>query len=345
MAPPVAPPAPQPQGQPQGQNQRKGLTPLEAGAIGAAVGVVGGMIIGSQARGLNDVQRERRTVEGNGATFYSEPGRVIVREGNGLYVRHDETERFREFGRDVRVEQRGDESFQTVDRPDGSRIITVTDRNGELVRRIRRAPDGREFVLIDNGFRPRPQHFSDEVIVVPPPRIDIPRERYEVDASDTEETVIYETLTAPPVQSLPRHYTLDEVRNSNDLRRYMPSVDLNTITFATGSWAIEDSEVSRLKVIADVISRALQANPNEIFLIEGHTDAVGNDVDNLSLSDRRAQSVATILTRSFNVPPENLATQGYGSQFLKVQTTAASRENRRVTVRRITPLIANGDQK
>ncbi len=55
-------------------------------------------------------------------------------------------------------------------------------------------------------------------------------------------------------------------------------------------------------------------------MIEGHTDAVGNDVDNLSLSDRRAESVAVALTEQFQVPAENLVTQGYGEQYLKVPT-------------------------
>ena len=74
-------------------------------------------------------------------------------------------------------------------------------------------------------------------------------------------------------------------------------------------------------------------------MVEGYTDAVGNPVDNLSLSDRRAQSAATILSQNFGVPAENLVTQGYGAQFLKVNTQAANAQNRRVTVRRITPLI------
>ena len=41
----------------------------------------------------------------------------------------------------------------------------------------------------------------------------------------------------------------------------------------------------------------MERNPREVFLVEGHTDAVGSDVDNLSLSDRRAQSGAAVLTR------------------------------------------------
>ena len=75
------------------------------------------------------------------------------------------------------------------------------------------------------------------------------------------------------------------------------------------------------------------------LMVEGYTDAVGSDEDNLSLSDRRAESVAVALTEQFNVPPENLVTQGYGKQFLKIETPAPEEANRRVAVRRITPLI------
>ena len=120
----------------------------------------------------------------------------------------------------------------------------------------------------------------------------------------------------------------------------MRSVDVNAINFETAAWTLTPDQARPLAGIAQAVKRALQRNQNEVFLIEGHTDAVGTDVDNLSLSDRRAQSVAAVLTREFQVPPENLATQGYGAQYLKVQTTEASRENRRVTMRRITPLMA-----
>jgi outer membrane protein OmpA-like peptidoglycan-associated protein len=83
-----------------------------------------------------------------------------------------------------------------------------------------------------------------------------------------------------------------------------------------------------------------EANPNEVFLIEGHTDAVGTEEDNISLSDRRAEAVAVALTEQFQVPPENLTAQGYGEQQLKVPVQGANEQNRRVTVRRITPLLA-----
>jgi outer membrane protein OmpA-like peptidoglycan-associated protein len=84
----------------------------------------------------------------------------------------------------------------------------------------------------------------------------------------------------------------------------------------------------------------IERNPGEVFLIEGHTDAVGSDESNLELSDRRAETVAKLLTDLYDVPPENLVTQGYGERYLKVETDDEERANRRATVRRITPLVA-----
>ena len=48
------------------------------------------------------------------------------------------------------------------------------------------------------------------------------------------------------------------------------------------------------------------------------------------------------LSSVFDVPPENLVTQGYGEQYLKIPTQEAERQNRRVAVRRITPLMSEG---
>ena len=54
------------------------------------------------------------------------------------------------------------------------------------------------------------------------------------------------------------------------------------------------------------------------------------------------ESAAELLTQQFGVPAENLTSQGYGSQYLKEQTDGPSRINRRVTIRRITPLLNGG---
>jgi outer membrane protein OmpA-like peptidoglycan-associated protein len=120
----------------------------------------------------------------------------------------------------------------------------------------------------------------------------------------------------------------------------MRYVELNNIIFASGAWEITPDQYPKLERLAHAILRVLRRSPDEVFLIEGHTDAVGSDVDNMSLSDRRASAVAEILSQTFGVPPENLVTQGYGEQFLKIPTPGPEPLNRRVQVRRIGPLMA-----
>jgi len=237
----------------------------------------------------------------------------------------------------VDVRRIGGETRTVVVGPNGARIVTVTDNNGRLIRRSRLV-DGREVIIIDNRVR-GPRRAAGFFIDLPPPVVRIPSERYIVEADSAPPEYIYGALTAPPVEPIERAYTLDEIRYSADVRARMPRVDLDTITFETGSWEVTPDQYDRLKPVADAIARAVQQNPNEVFLIEGHTDAVGTDEDNLSLSDRRAESVSVVLTDEFKIPPENLTTQGYGEQQLKVPTDGPERANRRVTVRRITPLL------
>ncbi|TMJ60306.1 MAG: OmpA family protein, partial [Alphaproteobacteria bacterium] len=184
--------------------------------------------------------------------------------------------------------------------------------------------------------------FGGFYVDLPPPIIRIPYNRYIVEAEEAPPELIYETMLAPPVDRIERRYSLDEIRYSPSVRQLMPSIDLNSINFETGSWEIPPDQAAKLQAIADGLNRAITRNPREVFLIEGHTDAVGNDVDNLSLSDRRAESAAALLTQQFGVPAENLTSQGYGAQYLKEQTSGPSRINRRVTIRRITPLLNGG---
>jgi OmpA-OmpF porin, OOP family len=293
-------------------------------------------------RRLEDFRSQRQESDQGGRRVFTEPGRVIVVDPSGQsFIRHDEEDRFRFGARDIRTERVGNESRTVVIRPDGTEIITVLGPDGGLLRRLRRDREGREIIIIDNGFRD-PGAAGGFYVDLPMPVIRIPQDRYIVEADVAAPDVIYDTLEAPPVDRIDRRFTLDEIRYSPSVRMLMPSIDLNTINFETGSWDIPPDQATRLQVIADGINRALSRNPREVFLIEGHTDAVGNPVDNLSLSDRRAESAAELLTQQFGVPAENLTSQGYGAQYLKEQTDSPSRINRRVTVRRITPLLNGG---
>jgi outer membrane protein OmpA-like peptidoglycan-associated protein len=349
VAPGQAQPQPGVPGQPapDRQGRRGGIGLGGAAAIGLGAAAIGGIMATQGASRLDDIRSRREERREGDVTIIREPGRTIIRgDDDRVIIRRDETQRFRDLGLDTRSERRGEETVTVYDRPDGTQIVTVTDAEGRLIRRSRRERDGGEFVIIDNVRRDGPQaRFAEEVVELPPPQLRIPRERYIVDAERADERLIYETITAPPVAPVPRRYTLDEVRYSPDLRAHMRSVDIDTINFDSGSWTVTPDQAGRLRVIAQAVRQAVERAPNEVFMVEGHTDAVGSDVDNISLSDRRAQSVAEILTRDFAIPAENLTTQGYGEQYLKIQTQGDSRENRRVTLRRITPLLTGQNQQ
>jgi outer membrane protein OmpA-like peptidoglycan-associated protein len=305
---------------------------------------------------IDDFRGKRQERTEGGRTIITEPGRVIVRDPNGQsFVRHNDVNRFRYGARDVHVDRQGKDTRTVVVRPDGTQIITINDERGNLLRRSRRGRDGREVVIIDDRRHHGPgvgAGFAAGVVAgaiggyfvsLPPPVLHIPQDRYIVEADDASPTLIYDTLIAPPVERIDRPYSLEEIRYSPSVRQRMPSIDLDTINFETGSWDIPPDQAAKLQVIADGMKRAIQHNPQTVFLIEGHTDAVGNDVDNLSLSDRRAESAAELLTQQFGVPPENLTSQGYGEQYLKIPSDGPERRNRRVTVRNITPLLNGGE--
>jgi OOP family OmpA-OmpF porin len=309
----------------------------------------------ANVRRMDDFRSQRREVREGDRTIIREPGRTIIKQGNVTVIRRDESDRFRYGARNIIAERRGNELRTIAVRPDGSRIINVTDDTGRLVRRVRRDQFGREYVMFDNNRSGMGAGTALGIGVaaglaaglgvaylanVPPPVITIPEDQYIVDTRYAPTAMLYDTLAAPPIDTIERPYTLDEIRYTPALRHRMRSVDINTLTFDSGSFELRPDQYGQLEAIANAVRQVTEANPNEVFLIEGHTDAVGTEEDNISLSDRRAEAVAVALTEQFQIPPENLTTQGYGEQQLKVPVQGPNEQNRRVTVRRITPLLA-----
>ena len=68
------------------------------------------------------------------------------------------------------------------------------------------------------------------------------------------------------------------------------------------------------------------------FEIAGHTDGVGNEQYNTSLSDRRAQAVVEYLSSNFAIPHERLLGRGYGETYLADPDRPDDPENRRVEI-------------
>ena len=272
--------------------------------------------------------------------------RLVIQFGDRVIVESNDRPRLRRNARDVEYyDLPGGWTREVITRSNGAKVITIRNRWGDVIRRSRITPDGREYVMVyasdRHRDRDRDREWRDPGRDLPPLRLRIPVEEYILDARRIDDPDrYYRFLEQPPVEPVRRLYSLDEVKHSARVRDVMRRIDLDVINFEFGSASIGDSEIEKLQGVADAIARILERNPAETFLIEGHTDAVGTDQANLVLSDRRAEAVADALTNVFEIPPENLVTQGYGERYLKVSTESPSRENRRVAIRRITPLVA-----
>ncbi len=277
-------------------------------------------------------------------------GSVIIDLGGGnIYVEPvvpDDGGRLLYGADNIEVQElEGGRTRTIVYRRDGVQIVTLRDRYGDIIRRTKILPNGREIVLIDNRFpedydATRPPILSD----LPPPIIGIPEDQYIVDLGVASYDDLRGALLAPPVQPVERAYTLDEVLRNEGVRAYSPRIDLDSITFEFGSSTIANDQMRSLADLGRAMEDILAEHPDEVYLIEGHTDAVGSDYDNLILSDRRSEAVAVALSQNFNIPPENLITQGYGEQYLKVNTDGPEQRNRRATVRRVTELLQAQNQ-
>ena len=293
--------------------------------------------------------QRQQSVDAHGQIVIKEPGgRSIMQAGGHAFIHHDETANFHAFG-GIPQTRRGPNgnSISTIVRPDGVRIEVEVDGFGRPLRRVRYLPDGRRFVLFENRALAIGAGLALGALIISLPHVevDVPPEQYIVDADAASEDDIYGALQSGPVVALDRSYSLEEVLASISLRERMRSIDIDSINFDFGSADVPQDQAEMLESVAAVIRDMTSQNPGEVFLIEGHTDAVGSEVDNLSLSDRRAGAIADVLSQQFNIPRENLVTQGYGKQFLLVDTPEPERRNRRVVIRRITPLLqAEGGQ-
>ncbi|KGJ23779.1 OmpA family protein [Paracoccus sanguinis] len=246
----------------------------------------------------------------------------VIKDDNALMLRPGST---------VQTEEFADGSSRTiVTREDGSQVVTIRDADLRVLRRTVVHPDGTTTALIDETQAVQPVDIASlprpaEPIIVMP-------------GQTVSDEALREALRRET--TVDRSFTLGQIRNIPEVRALVAPVDIQAITFDTGSAAIKPDQAQALASLGRVIAEQIRQNPGEMFLIEGHTDTVGADAMNLALSDRRAESVALALTEFFRVPPENMVVQGYGEQFLKVAREGDVRANRRAAVRRITDLLA-----
>jgi len=106
---------------------------------------------------------------------------------------------------------------------------------------------------------------------------------------------------------------------------------LRGVLFANNSSVLSASAQTTL----DEVAVPLQSRPDIDVMISGHTDSVGSDASNLTLSRNRAQSVKQYLV-SRGISSAQLSTEGLGeSQPVEDNDSASGRaQNRRVELNR-----------
>jgi OOP family OmpA-OmpF porin len=107
-------------------------------------------------------------------------------------------------------------------------------------------------------------------------------------------------------------------------------VRLHGLTFAVGSADIRPEDYSLLTKV----QRVLREFPDAPVVIEGHTDAQGNDALNQSLSQRRAIAVREYLLANMAISADRITAVGYGESrpVASNQTADGRAQNRRIDV-------------
>lgn len=121
-----------------------------------------------------------------------------------------------------------------------------------------------------------------------------------------------------------------------DVQRQGDTINLNMpggITFDTGRANIKPN----FNAVLDDIANVMIKYPETKIEVQGHTDNVGNNADNLRLSELRAQSVRSALS-SRGVSSSRITAIGFGESMpVASNDTSSGREaNRRVEIK-ITP--------
>ncbi|SDY00435.1 OmpA family protein [Citreimonas salinaria] len=282
-------------------------------------------LLGLGAVALSEILR------GNERVVSNTGDRIVIEDEGQLRVLRNDDVLLRRPGAEVQTYRYDDGSTrQVITYDDGTTVETVRAADGRVLRRTRTLPDGTEVVLFDDT-----QQYQSVDVATLPQVDDGPRYNFR----EVTEDDLMAALAANAPQGVNRTFSLNQIRNIDAVRELAPEIAVDTINFPTGSAAIPPSEAQELAALGNAMRRIIERDPDEVFLIEGHTDAVGSAAYNLALSDRRAESVALALTEYFDVPPSNMVLQGYGESDLLVETTGPEVRNRRAAVRRITPLL------
>jgi len=144
-------------------------------------------------------------------------------------------------------------------------------------------------------------------------------------AAQAKETGFVNTLRNRKTRSL----SLGERQEIAELAATKPKIDLE-IQFDYNSADISKGSTSAVQELGKALS-----SPDlkgSTFVVAGHTDAIGGEVYNQELSERRADTIKKYLTEKYGIAGSDLVTVGYGESKPKDANVPMDPTNRRVQV-------------
>jgi outer membrane protein OmpA-like peptidoglycan-associated protein len=102
------------------------------------------------------------------------------------------------------------------------------------------------------------------------------------------------------------------------------------IIFGYNSADLTEAAKEQLRPVGEALASGKLQNLS--FIVEGHTDAIGGQAYNKTLSEERAASVKAFLVNSFNIQSTHIQIIGKGKSDLLDPSNPASEVNRRVRI-------------
>jgi outer membrane protein OmpA-like peptidoglycan-associated protein len=104
-------------------------------------------------------------------------------------------------------------------------------------------------------------------------------------------------------------------------------VNMSDVLFDTGKYSLRPGAREKLAEISGVVV----GHPGPRLAVEGHTDNMGGDEYNQTLSENRGRAVRDYLTNA-GVPADSVTSKGFGKTgpVVSNDTAAGRRQNRRV---------------
>jgi len=106
-------------------------------------------------------------------------------------------------------------------------------------------------------------------------------------------------------------------------------VNMSDVLFDTGQYTLRPGAKEKLAKVSGI----LLAHPGLVLAVEGHTDSVGGDDYNQTLSEHRAGAVREYLVAQ-GIPPDSVTAQGFGKTMPVADngTAEGRQQNRRVEI-------------